>query len=400
VEPYLLSLPWVAFIVYVAGKVRLPRPLAPGPFADADADVGAGKGGHESAGQPAVTVVVPARNEAENIERCVGSLSRSVYSDFEILVIDDRSEDGTGELARALPPGNAREIRVMDGQSLPAGWLGKPWACHQAAMASQGGLLLFTDADTTHHPELLARSVASLREDGAQALTLVGRQVLGSFWEYLLQPQMFGLLALRYPDLRRTFDARSWNDAIANGQYVLIDRSAYESVGGHESVKGEVVEDMRFAQVVCRAGNRLSIRGAEEHFATRMYRSLNDIVEGWGKNVYVGSRQSMGGRMPFLAALTPAAMVFTLLALWVTPSVALLLSLAGVLSGAVVPWSVITYGLSTLFWVAVHYRFRAPIALAPLHALGALFVVGIILKSWRGGGRVRWKGREYHVSTS
>jgi hypothetical protein len=93
-------------------------------------------------------------------------------------------------------------------------------------------------------------------------------------------------------------------------------------------------------------------------------------------------------------------MVFTLLALWVTPSVALLLSLAGVISGAVVPWSVITYGLSTLFWVAVHYRFRAPIALAPLHALGALFVVGIILKSWRGGGRVRWKGREYQVSTS
>jgi chlorobactene glucosyltransferase len=398
-EPYLLSLPWVAFIAYVAGRLRLPRPLAPGSSAHGDVGEGAARVPQSSA-QPSVTVIVPARNEAENIEGCVGSLSRSVYPDFEILVMDDRSEDGTGELARSLSPGNAREIRVIDGQPLPAGWLGKPWACHQAAMASRGGLLLFTDADTTHHPELLALSVASLKEDGAQALTLVGRQVLGSFWEYLLQPQMFGLLALRYPNLRRTFDAGRWKDAIANGQYVLIERSVYEAVGGHESVKGEVVEDMRFAQLVCRAGHRLSVRGAEEHFSTRMYKSLDDIVEGWGKNVYVGSRQSMGGRLPFLVALTPAAMVVTLMILWVVPTVSLLLSLVGVLPGSVVPWSLITYGLSTLFWIAVHYRFRAPVALAPLHALGALFVVGIILKSWRGGGRVRWKGREYQVSTS
>lgn len=386
-EPYLFSLPWVVFVAYVLLKVRPPRPLTAKPT------------GAESAPR-SVTVVVPARNEALNIQRCVRSLAESDYPDFEILVVDDRSEDDTAQLARALPRGNAREIRVLSGEALPDGWLGKPWACHQGAKAATGDLLLFTDADTTHDPDLLARAVASLLEDHSDAVSLVGRQTLGSFWEYLLQPQIFGLLALRYPDVRRRFGVENWGDAIANGQYVLIDRKAYEGVGGHVSVRAEVVEDMRLAQVLCRSGHRLTIRGAEDHLATRMYRSLSELVDGWGKNLYVGSRQSMGGRSAWLAPFAPAAMIATVLTLWVAPTVGFLLSLAGVLPPAVVPWSVITYGLATLFWIGVHRRFRAPLSLAPLHPLGALVAVGIVLKSWRGGSRVRWKGREYRVSTS
>jgi chlorobactene glucosyltransferase len=242
--------------------------------------------------------------------------------------------------------------------------------------------------------------VAAIREDGAQALTLVGRQLLGSFWEYLVQPQMFILLALRYPNLRRVFGEDTWGDAIANGQYILIARDAYEAVGGHEAVRDEVVEDMRMAQAICRGGHRLTVRRAEDDFATRMYRSLPDLVQGWGKNVYVGSRQSVGGRSSWLAPLAPAGMIAALLFLWVAPITGLLLSMIGVLPAAVVPWGLTTYGLSTLFWIGAHYRFQAPLAFAPLHPLGALVVVGIVIRSWRGGGRVRWKGREYQVSTS
>ncbi len=390
-EPYLFAIPWLGFIAYVAATLRIPRPIAP---------VQVPEGPNEASSAPPVTVVVPARNESVNIQVCVGSLSRSSYPDFEIVVVDDRSEDGTGDLVRAMPRMNARDIRVVTGKPLPEGWLGKPWACHQGADSAGGGLLLFTDADTTHAPELLARAVASLREDGSDAVTLVGRQLLGSFWEYLLQPQMFGLLALRYPNVRQGFGAENWGDAIANGQYILIDREAYEAVGGHASVRAEVVEDMRLAQVICRSGHRLSVRGAEDHFATRMYRSLPELVEGWGKNLYVGSRQSMGGKAGWLTPFAPAAMIATLLAFWVAPMVGLVLSVAGFLPGSVVHWGLIAYGLSTLFWVGVHRRFRAPLFLAPLHPLGALGAAGIILRSWRGGSRVRWKGREYQVSTS
>lgn len=390
-EPYLLSLPWLGFVVYVASTFRMPRPLTWGVEAEGTVD---------PAPVPSVSVVIPARNEARNIEACVGSLSCSEYPEFEIVIVDDRSEDGTGDLVRSLPRGNARAIRVVTGAPLPDGWLGKPWACRQGAAETEGELILFTDADTTHSATLLSRSVASLREDGSDALTLVGRQLLGTFWEYLVQPQMFGLLALRYRDLRRTFGEENWRDAIANGQYILMARDTYEAVGGHGSVKAEVVEDMRMAQVICRGGYRLSVRGAENDFATRMYRSLPDLVQGWAKNVYVGSRQSMSGRTAWLAPLAPAAMIVALILLWVAPLSGLLLSAAGVLPSAVVPWGVTTYGLSTLFWIGVHRRFRAPVSLAPLHPLGALVAVGIVLKSWRGGSRVRWKGREYRVSTS
>ena len=185
---------------------------------------------------PSVSVIVPARNEALNIERCVSSLTASEYPHFDVIIVDDRSEDGTADLARAISSGNAQRVTVLEGAELPDDWIGKPWACHQGAAVATGDLLLFTDADTTHGPALLARAVAGLREEKADLLTVLGRQLMETFWERLVQPQIFLAMLLRFPDFERAAKSRRWRDAIANGQYLLFTRSCYEALGGHEAV--------------------------------------------------------------------------------------------------------------------------------------------------------------------
>ncbi|HSM61679.1 MAG TPA: glycosyltransferase family A protein, partial [Longimicrobiales bacterium] len=153
--PLLLATPWLGTLLFLMLRVRLPREIPerrPSRF-------------------PRVSVVVPARNEAANIGACVGSLLEQEYPDFEVIVLDDRSDDGTGDLVRAMGPGGARSLRVLDGEELPAGWTGKPWACWQGARAATGDLILFTDADTVHAPDLLPRAVAAMEEDDADLLT-------------------------------------------------------------------------------------------------------------------------------------------------------------------------------------------------------------------------------------
>ncbi|HSG47547.1 MAG TPA: glycosyltransferase, partial [Longimicrobiales bacterium] len=167
-------LPWVGFLLFLLAGVRLPRPLPP---------LRSGVG--ESRPWPRVSVVIPARNEAGNIRTVLASVTAADYPDFEVVVVDDRSTDGTGEIARATPAARAREVRVVEGADLPEGWMGKPWACHQGAMAATGEVLLFTDADTWHGPGLLRRAVEGLREDGAHMLTVAGRQRMLTLWERL-----------------------------------------------------------------------------------------------------------------------------------------------------------------------------------------------------------------------
>lgn len=378
----LLALPWFLFGAYLAARLRFPRPLPP-PDPDA------------LGGLPFVSVIVPARNEADNIESCLASLKASRYPDFEIVVVDDRSDDGTGEIARSVAPGRARRIAVIDGQPLPPGWFGKPWACHQGAAHAGGDLLLFTDADTRHAPDLLERAVAGLFEDRADALSLVGRQVLGTFWERVIQPQMFFLLALRYPDLRSPCRPERWRDAIANGQFILVRRDVYEDLGGHEAVSGEVVEDLRLAQILCRMERTLTIRAAEDALATRMYSSLHDVVAGWSKNVAMGARQSTG---PVLGRVAVPGIVFQLLVFWVLPAAVGAAALAGAGGEGVGLWAALTFGCGLVLWSAVSRRFGAPLAYGALHPLGALAAASIVLLSWKRGSRIEWKGRWYEGS--
>ena len=230
--PILLALPWAGIIAFLLLVVRPAREL---PVIMALP--------RERA--PSVGVIIPARDEAMNIEACLASLTKSSYPDFEIIVVDDRSDDETAELARAISPGNAKRLVVIDGEELPEGWMGKAWACQQGVRATSAQLLLFADADTTHGEALLGRSVTELQKEGADLLNVLGFQLMESFWERLVQPQIFMAVLFRYPGL----DSR-WEGGLANGQFMLMPRNSYEAIGGHESVRDRVLEDIALAQAV------------------------------------------------------------------------------------------------------------------------------------------------------
>ncbi len=267
-----------------------------------------------------VSIIVPARNEAETVETVVRSILDSRYRPFELLVVDDRSTDETGAIVQRLATTDAR-VRLVAGALLPEGWYGKPWACAQGARAATGELLLFTDADTWHAPELLGRAVAALGRERADLVTVAPRQLSLTFWERVVMPQIWLLLGLRYSP-RRVNRARLPRDVIANGQFILTTREAYQAVGGHETVRHEVAEDLALAQTYLRAGRRLHFAFAERLMTTRMYRDLAQLVEGWSKNVYLGGRRSFPDE-PVLRALVPA-MLAVALGFWLLPPAVLL----------------------------------------------------------------------------
>ena len=146
---------------------------------------------------PRVSIIIPARNEADSIEAVVRSILASSYRPFELLIVDDRSTDATATIVERLAAEDDR-VRHIRGEPLPAGWFGKPWACFQGYREATGDLLLFTDADTTHEPELLARAVGALRAESAGLLTVSPRQLCETFWERVVMPQIWLLLGIRY----------------------------------------------------------------------------------------------------------------------------------------------------------------------------------------------------------
>jgi chlorobactene glucosyltransferase len=376
----LLALPWIVVLGFLLLFVRLPREL-PAALPSGEAP-------------PLVSVIVPARNEAVNIMTCVTSLVSSTYPNFEVIVVDDRSEDGTGALARAVGPGNARRLVVVEGAELSEGWLGKPWACWQGARQAEGELLLFTDADTTHGPELLGRAVAGLGEDGADLLTVLGRQLMETFWERLVQPQIFLTMLFRFPDFERVARNDNWRDAIANGQFILITREAYEAVGGHEAVHDEVVEDMALAQLVKRKGRALRVRSAEDDLATRMYRSLEELVAGWTKNIVTGGLQSLPRALrPLMAPLS----LLTGVGLWLAPPLVLIAALAGVGGSGLLLWAATVYALSAVIWTVFTHQMHAPARYGLLYPIGAALGTYIFIRSWVRGRDVEWKGRRYRL---
>ncbi len=236
------------------------------------------------------SVIVPARNEAMNIERCVRSILATEYRPVEVIVVDDRSSDATAEIVERLTRSGeaAGRLRLVRGEELPEGWFGKPWAIAQGYRVARGDLLLFTDADTWHHPELLPRTATVLTAERADLVSVVARQEMVTFWERLVQPHVLVALASRVGDLRRVNRTRVTWDAIASGAYILTTRRAYDAVGTHQSVKGSVAEDLALAQAYVRHHLDIFLTHGEQFMSVRMYRSLAEIVEGWSKKPGAG----------------------------------------------------------------------------------------------------------------
>jgi chlorobactene glucosyltransferase len=373
---FLPALPWV---LPFAGLVRLARNRP--NLSDIAPVTG-----------PLASVIIPARNESATIETVVRSVLASTYAPLELLVVDDRSTDDTAAIVARLAASDSR-LRLVRGAPLPAGWYGKPWACEQGYGAATGDLLLFTDADTRHEPDLLGRAVAALGRESAGLVTVSPHQQCTSFWERVVMPQIWLLLGLRYHP-RRVNRARRERDVIANGQFILTTRAAYEAVGTHSAVRHEVAEDLALAQAYLRQGRRVYFAFAERLMETRMYQNLPQLIEGWSKNVYLGGRRSFPDE-PALRALVPL-MLTAALGFWLVPPAVLVADAVGAPLASLEIAAVAATGLSMLFWGMISYGMKIPLAYGLLYPLGALMGLYIVARStWRGGRRVEWRGRVY-----
>ena len=379
VAPMLWALPFVALPMVVVARARRSRSLS-----DVSADIGPGA--------PLVSVVIPARNERRNIERCVRSVLSTTYPRLEVIVVDDHSTDDTGAIASEIARGDAR-LRVVQAPPLPDGWFGKQWACATGAREAQGELLLFTDADTRHGPDLLPRAVNVLRNENVDLVTLAGHQEMHSFWERVIQPHVFVLLSIRYGGTEHVSRASRPADVIANGQFLFIRRPAYEELGGHAAVRDVVAEDLALAQRLVRAKRRMLLLFAREQLSTHMYASLAELVRGWRKNVYAGGRNAaLGGSVgraayPFILLATPLV--------GLAPPIVLALAAAGALSTAWLVWSAVVVAGAIVFWAIVYRFLGEPVWYALSYPLGLALLFYIAAGAVARGSRVQWKDRDY-----
>ena len=328
---------------------------------------------------PEVAIIVPARDEAHQIAACLRSLLSQDWPRFKVICVDDRSTDGTFEVASAM--GDPR-LEVVRGEELPAGWLGKNHANAQGVLrAGAASWLLFTDADTVHAPAALASAFGSAQRAGADLFTIFTDVRAESFWERLLLPHVLSAVVAMFP-ARMVNDPRS-PLAIANGQYLLIKRAVYDAAGGHAAIRDRVADDLELARLVKAAGRRLRVENGRKFVSVRMYMSLRDLWWGFVKNASAG----VGGPLLALAAV-PFLMV-TVLPFFAWPFLrgpTLLLALAA----CAVALGQRLFLFARLFPVNPAWALSLPIA--------AVVFTGIVLHSavrqLTGRGPI-WKGREY-----
>lgn len=343
---------------------------------------------------PLISVIVPARNEARNIGRCVRLLLGQSYPNMELIVVDDRSTDETPHiLAEIQAEQTDAKLRIVQGVDLTPGWAGKPHALHQGISAAQGQWLCFVDADTFALPDLLSAAYRTAREQRADLFTILTRQELLTFWERVILPLVFTALSVGFSP-RRVNDPK-YPEAVANGQFILIRRSVYQAVGGYESIRGQVVEDKALAEQVKRSGYRLVVGDGRQVASTRMYTSLNEIWEGWTKNIYLGMRDRVGlllvgAVVGLVGALVLPAWLFAGAAWYFASGAA---EAALIAAQAAVLWLVllaVRAKASQAFGISAWYAFTLP--------LGALIFTAMMLASAYkviSGQGVTWKGRRY-----
>lgn len=340
---------------------------------------------------PFVSILVPVRNEEFNIAKCVRSLLSQEYPDFEVIVLNDHSTDATASILQEIRREHPR-LKVIDGEPLPAGWLGKHWACHQLAQAARGELLLFTDADTWHEPLALNDSVYTLLHKRADMLTAFPHEQVVTWGEKLTVP----ILAFAPFSFVPVFLTR-WRlfsrMAITIGQFMLFRRSVYDAIGGYEAVRSHPLDDVMFGRRVLKHGFKWMLVDGTHHVHCRMYRNFDSAVSGLTRSLF--------------AFFTHHVPLYVLAWLWIgvlflEPLVILILHGFG---------QRVEFFPTKLAWIAmveslvlfllVYSRFRFPLYLVWLYPVSISVFVWLafrsIIASWRGAAS--WKDRRLPTPT-
>jgi hypothetical protein len=329
-----------------------------------------------------VAAIIPARNEERTIAEAVRSLAEQPEI-REIVVIDDQSSDRTGEILRQLAAEEPK-MRAFEAGPLPAGWVGKNHAAWLGAQKAGCDWLLFTDADAMHLPRSTARALAEAESFRADLISYSPGQEMHTWWERALIPFVFCRLSQLY-SYTAINDPKS-PAAAANGQYLLIRRNAYEKIGGHAAVHGEVLEDVALARLAKSAGFRLRFGPGDQICRVRMYSSFQGMWEGWSKNL--------------LPLVTWSGQRVTRELLSVMPWIPLLCLL-------LTPFHLVFGALGILLLAGRHASYSAllrknrfPLSSVLYYLAGVgLYCAALLASDWGyARGKIAWKGREYSVA--
>ena len=355
--------------------------------------------GAESDEKPLVSILIPARNEQDRIGQCLRSLMAQTYPATELILLDDQSADGTLTAAAGcgLRPEPTARFRWLQGAPLPEGWTGKVWACHQLSEIAKGKYLLFTDADTEHHPTAVAAAVDAAIRYRADLLTAWPRQEAGTWVEKAFIPLMY-VAACTYlphwllgwaqasPGVARLLGSKGTRGlGSAIGQFLLFRREAYFDLGGHSAVRSHLVEDVALGRLVAAEiakGRRLVSCDGTELVRCRMYSSFGELWEGFTKNLWPVFEN---GHLLFWFLVLGQLLFFLL------PFALLPFDRSGWVFGLVL--AILT------FRALVAWRFHNGLWTVLLHPIGYLLGLIIALNSYLRGrvGDVSWKGRRYSI---
>ena len=349
-----------------------------------------------AANAPLISICIPARNEESNIRNCVESALAQDYPNLEVIVLDDRSTDATPEILRQLTA-QTDMLKTINGSELPAGWAGKPHALFQASAVAGGEWLCFVDADTYLKQNALSSCYAKAIETKADLFTTMNQQILGSFWEKVVMPLVMTALSVGFSPRKVNDPGR--RDAVANGQFIMIKRTVYDAIGGHERVKDQIVEDKAIAEQVKWNGYRLIVADGMQVLSTRMYTSLETMWEGWTKNIYLGLRDHPAMLMlgAFGACLALIAALF--LPIWPALGVFWYFKGGGWMAFGVIIESLTIWGVLLYARARVDNKMNISAWYAWTTPLGAgVFAAMMLASAWKviSGQGVTWRGRKYH----
>lgn len=338
-----------------------------------------------AAAGPLVSVVIPARDEERSIEQTVRAMLAQTYDDLEVVVVNDRSTDRTGEILAAVAREDSR-LTVVTGEEPPAGWLGKPWACHQGSQAARGELLLIVDADIHYTPPAVASIVAEMsRRPDMAMIAALPRFELRGFWEQVTMP-MLAFTAYAFVPTWLANRTRIPEIGIGGGTGNMIRRADFDDIGGYAPLHDAVVDDVGMAQHLRRRGKRTMVVLADHLISLHMYDGLGEIVRGFTKNLFA----AFGGSFVALVTMFVLMIGFHLLPYG--------LALRGD------RLALVAVGLITLCRLVLFIRLRMRIDNALLaHPLMIAVWTWIFARSaWVTGIRrqLHWRGRNYERAWS
>jgi chlorobactene glucosyltransferase len=339
----------------------------------------------KSRAYPRVSILLPVRNEELNIETCVRSLVAQEYPDFEVVVLDDESGDGTWQLMVNLALEHDR-IHIMKGKPLPEGWIGKNWACHQLSQVADGELLLFTDADTRHHPVILRNAVSAMMAEEADLVTVIPHEEVISWAERLTIPAIFFCMMCFLP-LGLAYRLRTPILSATIGQFMMFRKTAYENIGGHAAIKQNAVDDIALGRNIKNHGFRWHLYNGRDHIRCRMYKDFRQVYEGLSKNLFAVFNYKLIATLfiwIWLSVVFFSPLI--VVALWFSgvhiPVISMILAATSVV-------------IASVLWGLTYWQFGFPRYLTFLYSVSMILIFTIAVSSiiFTLTGRTKWKGR-------